>query len=781
MILRALVAALSVVAAAQDAPVSPPAPGTIGAAETFAEVATRFADALERFRNGDDEARDEVETAARTLAAEHGRRSAPRVAQAFAALEREQRIAGARWEARVDALRSRLHAIDRDRAGTPSWDPTEERLRALYDETRDLADPVPAARAAALLARLAIRRAERDERGSDDAAAAARAFAEDARARFAGIGYELPQLEPLWVIARTSLVAGDFRSAGDAFYEMEGIARESGRAAWRERALVGLIGVARERGDTFAVDDFLEELARFRDPERCWVLAREYAIQRLGEDDAEAALRWLEAHPPATDDLEIVPSDALEEWDALRAAAILRAGRGAGDSAAREEHVRPGAGVALNEVEALVEQGRALLDAGRARSAVAPLERALAITRERERSLALDTMTFGSASPVGEWLGLTAVEALARAHVDLDAPLEAAVVIEAAHAGLTQADTRERVLERASAEDLGLVTWVVGADSSLAVHVSRDGDAAAWRVPHGRAALGRAIERARSEILRTRVSSGAVEDGPLAQLARVVLPPPFRNERFVADEGTSVVFLPHGVLERLPFEALPTADGPELGLVLALSVETDLRDPDTLAPRADFKHVEWTVLGAPDASAFDDLPDAEQELDALGAIHPRVSTERGDRFDESALRAALGGSRPVHIATHVAREPECGPASHGLVVSGNRIVTAREIARMEPRLPLIVLAACASADGRAVDGLGVRGVAQATLASGTRAAVVTLWPITDGSAGRASLVLHGALMAGARPAEALRRARVLLWRLGEPPAEWAAHRLLGRS
>ena len=66
------------------------------------------------------------------------------------------------------------------------------------------------------------------------------------------------------------------------------------------------------------------------------------------------------------------------------------------------------------------------------------------------------------------------------------------------------------------------------------------------------------------------------------------------------------------------------------------------------------------------------------------------------------------------------------------------------------------------------------------LDSGTRAAVVTQWSVSDEHAGRALLAFHAALLGGADPAEALRRARAALRRSGAPPAEWAALRMLGR-
>jgi CHAT domain-containing protein len=151
-------------------------------------------------------------------------------------------------------------------------------------------------------------------------------------------------------------------------------------------------------------------------------------------------------------------------------------------------------------------------------------------------------------------------------------------------------------------------------------------------------------------------------------------------------------------------------------------------------------------------------------------------------FTSERAVLALTGHHPVHLATHVARaDTRATVAPVGLVTSGGGFLSADEIARCAPRLPLLVLAACGSADGETIDGLGARGLAQAALDGGTRAAVVTLWPIADAAGRVASVAFHAALLDGASPAEALRRARSALERAGAPPSEWAAHRLLGRS
>ena len=283
-----------------------------------------------------------------------------------------------------------------------------------------------------------------------------------------------------------------------------------------ERALVGLVGIHRARGAPHAAGRALARLARERDPHACWNLAREVAVQRLSRDDASGARRWLLEHPPSLDDDEIDLGSAEAEWDALLVAADLRAGR-ADPAAARREGTPlllraalllelgdPGAALdALAEVppagRATIDQaaltGRALVTAGRAEEAIAPLTAALVRAARRP---AAAPGTVKDASAVGEWLGLSSVVDLAVCHIEArDDAVGAAAVIEASHADGDVEAARARVLEAAASTEHGLVTWLTGADRTLRVVITPDGAATATVLPHGRAAMERAVQRAR--------------------------------------------------------------------------------------------------------------------------------------------------------------------------------------------------------------------------------------------------------------------------------------------
>jgi len=497
---------------------SPPStgPGILEQAGS-ADLIARYLVALEDFRAGEESARGALTEAAEALAVAYGRPDALAVAEYYASLSSNDRRSGLALERRFDALRDEVVLLEETGAGSPGepGDPDESaeplarirrELEVLLRSAEGVPDVTPAARTAALLARLDVRRVEVGARDpSEEAADLARAaaLATNAVERFTLAGQRTPRLEPTWILARIALLQGDAPLAESWFETLESLAIATDRMAWRERALLGRVGLARARGAHFGVRRILERLATFRSPAECWALAREIAIQRLSEDEPDRALDMLEACPPSDFDGEIVLETALEEWRALTVAAQLRAGQVEAAEASLESATAR-AGTAADEVNDLARVAL-MLDLGRAAHALTLLEerasvpvkselgrvealvlrgRALialaALARDVGRNLAAASpdmpgrSALRDASAVGEWLGLSAVEALARAHALSGDPLRAGAAIEAAHAACSIEEAQSRLLRVAGSARVGAVTWVVGADRTLAVHVRSD-------------------------------------------------------------------------------------------------------------------------------------------------------------------------------------------------------------------------------------------------------------------------------------------------------------------
>ena len=213
---------------------------------------------------------------------------------------------------------------------------------------------------------------------------------------------------------------------------------------------------------------------------------------------------------------------------------------------------------------------------------------------------------------------------------------------------------------------------------------------------------------------------------------------------------------------------------------------------------------DWSILGSPvDAAGVPTLPGAREELGEIASLRgasgvedqgpvvlagassdPRSLVRIGTAFDREALVAALRSGRSIHVATHLGKG--CGGeggrlADVGLELSGDESLCAREIAEIRPVLPLAVLAACETGEGRFVDAEGLQGIARAFLESGTRNLLVTLWPVEDGCARLFAVEFHRGLLDGLRPSEAAAQARAALRAKNLGPADWAAFRLIGRD
>ncbi|MDP6368233.1 MAG: CHAT domain-containing protein, partial [Planctomycetota bacterium] len=679
----------------------------------------------------------------------------------------------------------------------------------------------------------------------------------------------------------------------------------------RERALLGLVTLARTAGNTLAARRALDDLASFRSPSESWPMTREWAADLLHRDLPEEALAFLRAHPPGrtpasktAPDSQDAGSGALDResagpdgadgaagpdgaaWQLLMGSCALRSG----DLATARTHIEnlfrnPAvvAGGQVSPAKVLLARATLELASDRAARALELLETTdtldrwragelaqaralrgealLALKRpgdareELEAGLALAgdwARTRGAADPsaggsiIGEWLGLHTVSLLARAQLELGQPLAAALTIEGTQSASlrTRAGqlTEEDLLAWAASTDLGLVTWVVGADSGVAVHIAPDGSARGQLLQHGRRSLAEAIRRLRRAALEGQTRRHQILG---AQLRDELLPPSAlaAMEKATPQAGMRLLFLLHGPLEELPLALLPLGDRPlddlvtplvlpglpapapvhagQLGAKTKVSVtpasfpsgspaptpapgtaphthpspnaegtnagdtgagdtsagDTSAGDTSAGDTSAEDTSAEDTSAGdtsaedtsaedtsAEDTSAGDSagyppvpppgpdtrwilagnplvglsdarplLPAAADELALLAAeLPPATTTIRGENFTRTTLSSALSSSGALHIATHLSSREVCNSprlAAVGLVLSHGDILCAEEIAALAPRLSLVVLGACETAQGRPVDAEGMLGLARLFLDSGTRNLLATLWPV----------------------------------------------------
>jgi CHAT domain-containing protein len=777
------------------------------------EELSEFLRTLSALRAGEEGVASKLLQQAETLCVDFARCDSLAVARYYLRLTPGQRARGLEAEKTFLALHERVVQAGRGEL-PPERDWPSERA-ALYAEIGSLAsqvegreDVVPAAQSYALLARLELSELEQDldlsDARSQQLLGLIAAHIDRSLLLFERAGQVTPRLEPLWLRGRLARARAEHGRAREVFEDCLRLARDVNRFEYQERALSGLVDLAKDAGNLREVDEHLATWARLTSPSTSWPLAREHAARLLADDRAELALAFLAGHAPThpghqaqwrgmlavsflrTGDLISARREVQalgtepNEFSALARAALALA-EGVPDQVRSllDDSDQRVQWSAQGQVEAASLLGESWLDSGQPARALPWLESALDEARRKAR-LVQDR----AGSIVGEWVGMHTLTLLARAHAELGDPLSAAQVIEDNQSHrLRPAGSRITIDELrtwAARFDRGLVTFAVGADFTVVVWIDSSGRASASTRALGRRSLEAAVRR-----LREAVIAG---DLPRAQMlgqeiGAALLPAELRAHLGSGGIDARALFLLHGPLESLPLTLLGM-DGFWLDDLLTPLILPGLPLGEAAAPFA--PDTPWTLMGSPlgreDRAPL--LPGAARELAQLGRMHPDANLLTGTAFVRSAFEAAMESGRPLHLATHLVPAPGCGEgrlAPVGLLLSGGDVFCPEEILSRAPRLPLVVLAACETAGGRSIDAEGAHGVARAFLEAGTRDLLVTLWPISDSAAQTFALAYHESLRSGSSPARAAQEARRHLRSLGHGPQDWAAFRAMGRD
>jgi tetratricopeptide (TPR) repeat protein len=260
---------------------------------------------------------------------------------------------------------------------------------------------------------------------------------------------------------------------------------------------------------------------------------------------------------------------------------------------------------------------------------------------------------------------------------------------------------------------------------------------------------------------------------------------------------------PDGALHHLPFEIL-TASGEPL---VERSPVTYLPSASALAGIGQARRPEGGVRllglgdplldlpreGAPTPRALlverfglAPLPAASRELAAVGRLlGGKVAVLTRGQATEGAFREAVGrGARVVHLATHTVIDERPGRGAAILLTPTSKddgLLSPGEIARLDDRSDLTVLAACRTALGPGEDGQALASLTGSFLAAGSRGVVATLWDVNDATTAAFMEQFYWDLGRGLTPAEALRETKRRLradprWRR---PALWAGYVLIG--
>jgi CHAT domain-containing protein len=160
---------------------------------------------------------------------------------------------------------------------------------------------------------------------------------------------------------------------------------------------------------------------------------------------------------------------------------------------------------------------------------------------------------------------------------------------------------------------------------------------------------------------------------------------------------------------------------------------------------------------------FTDLPHAGVEVETLAAQIPNTELRLNSMFNASDLREVITDFSIVHLATHAKFVQ--GQGGESFIVTGDgSSVSLSEMQNWNLDADLVVLSACETAVGEAQLGSGVEilGFGYQMESAGAKAAIASLWQVSDGGTQVLMNAFYAALQAGHTKAEALQLAQQAL-------------------
>ena len=237
---------------------------------------------------------------------------------------------------------------------------------------------------------------------------------------------------------------------------------------------------------------------------------------------------------------------------------------------------------------------------------------------------------------------------------------------------------------------------------------------------------------------RTKLKAGKVHNTELAELASLLIEP-------IMDQlnGQPIVIIPDRALYGLPFASLPIASegflplGMKVPLVHARSLVTSEYLLNTPRSAAMLIALDPSSQAPSVAGSLIERKSLQQSL-GDGAVRVKQTSNLGPRSIGAFLEQPTD---ILHISAHAyANSAEPGlSAIMSLPIAdtldpGRELLTAQEIASLDIKADLVVLAACETGAGRVTAGSGPLSLAGAFLDAGAKTVVSTLWRVSDGAA-----------------------------------------------
>ncbi len=239
-------------------------------------------------------------------------------------------------------------------------------------------------------------------------------------------------------------------------------------------------------------------------------------------------------------------------------------------------------------------------------------------------------------------------------------------------------------------------------------------------------------------------------------------------------QAQHLVIVPHGVLHRVPFQAL--FDGQQYLIEkFSISYAPSATIHALCCKRPINRQGPALVMGVPDQVA----PLIKDEARSVAAIVPRAELLLEGAATAEVLRTKGPLYRFIHIATH-GYFRQNSPMFSGIRL-GDSVLSLMDLYRFKLPAELITLSGCATGLSTVGNGDELLGLVRGLIYAGAGSALLTLWDVHDASTLEFMTTFYDHLMAGANKAIALQRAANELRARYPHPYYWAPFSLVGNS
>jgi CHAT domain-containing protein len=223
----------------------------------------------------------------------------------------------------------------------------------------------------------------------------------------------------------------------------------------------------------------------------------------------------------------------------------------------------------------------------------------------------------------------------------------------------------------------------------------------------------------------------------------------------------AMTLVPSSMLVMLPLHAACQRDGERRRYLLdvttvSVAPNTDAIQRGVAAPLRP-RPRSTLLVAEPRPSTAPALPGADAECAVVRRLL-KPNECIGQAATKENVLAQISSHELLHFACHGVASP-ADPLASAVLLAGDERLEARDLAERELSARLVVLAACETAFPGLLIPEEAIGLPTSLLASGAASVIASLWPVADWSTAELMCRFHLALDAGLEPAAALRAAQ----------------------